>query len=308
MSRTILGRGSFGSLVTTLQKGLKPLGFYTGRIDGDFGGGTERAVRAFQREHEREETGRVDAEVWTELTGAEVPSLFARCLQLTARFEGHGFGMAYGNWDGAWLTWGIIGFTLKHGGVRDIVLEVEARSPETLRASFGPLTDEVLGVMRGTGTSANRRRRDWANSISLGSSRYRIAEQWRAAFLDFGAQPLVQAIQLGMAREQYFEPARATRVRHRLETELGMALCFDIHVQNGGIGKTARSRIEAGRKDLEGERALRMLIANAVADSAKKAFREDVRSRKLCAATGSGAVHGAQFLLDSWGLGEHTDE
>lgn len=42
---------------------------------------------------------------------ADIPAALDRSLQVTAAFEGHGFGMLQGNWDGAWLTWGIIGFT-----------------------------------------------------------------------------------------------------------------------------------------------------------------------------------------------------
>jgi hypothetical protein len=50
------------------------------------------------------------------------------------------------------------------------------------------------------------------------------------------------------------------------------------------------------------ERALRVIIANAVADNAKSDFREDVRKRKLAIATGQGMVHGANYVLENWGL------
>jgi len=44
-----LKRGSKGADVKRLQKALQELGFDPGGIDGDFGGGTEGAVMAFQR-------------------------------------------------------------------------------------------------------------------------------------------------------------------------------------------------------------------------------------------------------------------
>ncbi len=44
-----LYRGSYGSDVTALQKMLQQLGYYSGTIDGDFGGMTESAVIAFQQ-------------------------------------------------------------------------------------------------------------------------------------------------------------------------------------------------------------------------------------------------------------------
>lgn len=44
-----LRRGSRGTLVTQLQTKLKRWGYYTGAIDGVFGTGTEKAVKAFQK-------------------------------------------------------------------------------------------------------------------------------------------------------------------------------------------------------------------------------------------------------------------
>lgn len=44
-------RGDSGSLVTTLQKKLKSWGYYTGPVDGVFGGKTEEAVQYFQRKN-----------------------------------------------------------------------------------------------------------------------------------------------------------------------------------------------------------------------------------------------------------------
>ena len=49
MSTTMLRVGAKGSEVRRLQQALADLGFRPGLIDGDFGGGTEAAVIAFQR-------------------------------------------------------------------------------------------------------------------------------------------------------------------------------------------------------------------------------------------------------------------
>ena len=56
--------------IRSLQTALKRLGFYHGRIDGDFGRGTRRSVQAAQHELELEASGEVDnqtAEAITEL-------------------------------------------------------------------------------------------------------------------------------------------------------------------------------------------------------------------------------------------------
>jgi peptidoglycan hydrolase-like protein with peptidoglycan-binding domain len=44
-------RGSKGKEVEKIQRKLKKLGYYLGKIDGDFGGGTESAVKRFQRDN-----------------------------------------------------------------------------------------------------------------------------------------------------------------------------------------------------------------------------------------------------------------
>lgn len=55
----LLSRGDEGEAVLALQTRLQELGFYTGKLDGDFGGGTENAVRSFQRQHELDVDGMV---------------------------------------------------------------------------------------------------------------------------------------------------------------------------------------------------------------------------------------------------------
>lgn len=44
-------KGSSGAVVTQIQTKLKSWGYYTGSVDGIYGSGTERAVRAFQQKN-----------------------------------------------------------------------------------------------------------------------------------------------------------------------------------------------------------------------------------------------------------------
>lgn len=56
---------------------------------------------------------------------------------------------------------------------------------------------------------------------------------------------------------------------------------------------------------MEGRRLTRAtcaIIATAVADASAAKWREDVRSRKMTIATGSGEVHGWPYPLRNWGL------
>lgn len=51
--------GSKGTEVTELQKKLSDLGYYKGKIDGKFGAGVDKAVKAFQKAHKLSQVGSV---------------------------------------------------------------------------------------------------------------------------------------------------------------------------------------------------------------------------------------------------------
>lgn len=303
----VIGRGACGDLVGTLQAGLAQQGYYTSRVDGDFGGGTERAVRNFQADRRVRVTGAADERTWELATGLPWPELFERCLQVTARFEGHGYTALAGNFDGAGLTWGIIGFTLKHGEIQHIVNEVHLRDPALLKACFGALTDELLARMRAPGSAALIR---WADSISVGARKYSVCEPWRNAFASLGAASVVREIQRRRARIKYFDPALLTvkRVQQddELDNDLGVALCFDIHVQNGGVDATrlAAYRRKAVALHHASVTDKRLALARVMADHARVAYRDDVYSRKSALASGVGLVHGQAFTLVNWGLAD----
>ena len=59
---TEIARGAKGEEVKVLQQRLKDLGYLDGVVDGDYGGGTERAVSAFQNQNDLPVTGVADVE------------------------------------------------------------------------------------------------------------------------------------------------------------------------------------------------------------------------------------------------------
>ena len=120
-------------------------------------------------------------------------------------------------------------------------------------------------------------------------------------FAAFGAIPEVQLEQLKRVRGDYLNPAIQTGLKLGFTSELGLALCFDIHVQNGGIKPATISAVLPKIQNIDEDDA-RVIVANAVADSALPRFQADVRSRKLTMATGTGSVHGGNYVLENWGL------
>jgi peptidoglycan hydrolase-like protein with peptidoglycan-binding domain len=303
MAKALLAKGARGELVRKVQLALAGQGFDPQGTDGKFGKDTEAAVKAFQQARSLEPTGRVDASTWTGLLETPIPSPQERSLQLTAAFEGHGFTLAQGNFDGAGITWGIVGYTLKHGELGKIILSVFDQDPALVQRAFGDNTEELIETLKSPMAVQMR----FADSISIGTTKIAIKEPWKSAFRAFGEIAEVQALQLELADKDYGQPAAETANELGLKTELGRALSFDIHVQNGGIKASARKEIDTALQEspISTERELRIIIANAVAD-ASTSFREDVRSRKLTIATGAGKVHGELFVLANWGLDENT--
>jgi Putative peptidoglycan binding domain len=302
VARVLFAQGVRGEIVRKLQRRLAARGFDPRGTDGRLGKNTRKAVRAFQRKNGLPATGTVDPKTWRKLTGGPIPPVRDRSLQLTAAFEGHDFTLAQGNFDGAGVTWGIIGFTLAHGELGKIVLEIQRRKPALVEQAFGARAQELLTILG----RPRAQQLAFADSISLGASKVRLAEPWRSGFRRFGELDAVQALQLAFADRDYFRPARKTARRLRLKTELGLALAFDIHVQNGGLSSRAHEEIRRhlAHHPIHGEQELRVIVANAVANHSRPRFREDVRSRKLTIATGAGVVHGELFVLRNWGLAE----
>jgi hypothetical protein len=66
----LLKKGSQGELVKSLQEILNQLGYYSGRIDGDFGPKTEKSVMAFQEEFSLYTDGIVGDITWGRLRQA----------------------------------------------------------------------------------------------------------------------------------------------------------------------------------------------------------------------------------------------
>ena len=300
MGAVIASEGARGDLVRTLQECLVGQGFPAGTLDGRYGFRTAAAVQTFQVGEGLPVTGEADAGTWTAITSFEPPSVERRALQLIASFDERDFTLANGNCDGAGITWGIAGFTLRGGEIAAIVHAALAASPALVEEAFGEETGELLDVL-------GRRAADqvaWADRHSAGSYKMLLAEPWRSHFRAFGANPRVQEIQLAWVHENRFGPASRTAAELGLESELGVALCFDVQLRDGGVKRAAAEEVAAKRTSGMPEPKLRELLANAVAGLARADRRSEARDRALALARGAGTVRGAAYVMRSWGLDE----
>jgi hypothetical protein len=292
-----------GTVITDIQAALNAIGSISIPVDGLFGRQTQDALSALQARQGFPSTGTVADTTWTFLMRTAAPPIFERSLQVTASFEGTGFTQAVGNFDGAGVTWGIIGFTLVDGELGTVLTTVNQRYPDLIAKAFGHDADEVLTVTGTTTTKADKI--TWADSISRGAKKYLLAEPWRTYFSDLGSFREVQKIQVDRARDVYWGMAVRDLNALGLGEELDYLLMFDVAVQNGGMKSKNRlanalAAFHAQNPASAGQK--RSIIAQVVADTIGSTYRGDVLSRKMTIATGAGLVHSANYSLSDWGL------
>lgn len=303
MARTWFAKGLRGMIAKRIQLDLLRQGFFVGPpdkfADGVFGNDTTAALSRLQTSRSLPVTGAVDDATWQQLTHDPLPTLFERCLSITAEFEGHGFGLLQGNFDGAGLTWGVIGFTLSNGEIQKLLAEAEAAVPGTLDRVLGPLA----AVWRAKMALPLAKQVAWADGISSGPDKSRVPPEWKDAFARLGDEPIVKRLQMQRAYDAYFVPAAATWRRLKMSSELGVALCFDCHVQNGASRVQAVDELAPLAGSI-GEADMRSRLANRVADLSSPRWREDVRGRKTTIALGEADFRSRHYRLADWGLGE----
>lgn len=304
--------GAKGEEVAKVQERLRALGHYRGPVDGLFGGGTEAAVRSFQRAERLAVDGVVGPKTWARLfPGEAIPTpaiasrpLEYRCLALTGSFEtGEAppdcFAGLSGDFDGQGLSFGALQWNLGQGTLQPLLTEMDRAHPAVMEEVFG----DRCGTLRAVLSAEREEQLAWARSIQ-DPMRFRVNEPWRGLFRTLGRRDEFQAIQL-KAAARLAERATALRRTLGVRSERGQALLFDIVVQNGGIGPVVLAQIEEdfGRLDPQDEPdrlevARLRIIANRRAEAANPRWVEDVRVRKLTIAEGAGTVHGQPYDLE----------
>ncbi|MBI1839791.1 MAG: peptidoglycan-binding protein [Nitrospirae bacterium] len=310
-------RGSKGPEVERIQTRLKELGYYLGPVDGDFGGGTESAVKSFQKAKRLETDGVVGEESWKRLFAEAIPppaigqkSLAYRCLALTGAFETNSappdcFAGLSGDFDGQGISFGVLQWNLGQGSLQPLLIE--------MNRDYAPLLRDLLHDHYPLLVTFLKATRDeqlaWARSIQ-DPNRKTLFEPWRGLLKALGRMPEFQEIEAAHA-ETLFQSAQKLCRAYQLGSERGAALMFDILVQNGSISNLVRAqilhdyeKIDPGLDEAAAEVARMTIIANRRAEAAAPSWVEDVRARKLCCAQGEGRIHGTEIALETqYGIG-----
>ena len=312
----LLQLGSNGADVGRLEVRLAELGLFTGVADNVYGGGVESAVKAFQKSQGLAPDGVVGPRTWAALfPGIQSPPnplltapLVERCLALTGTFETSSgipdcFAGLSGDFDGQGISFGVAQWNIGQATLQPLLADMLAAHEEVMSGLF----HERLNELRAMLALPLAGQLSWARSIQ-DPVRKNIFEPWKGLFRALGRTPEFQAIQVRHAASIH-AAARQFCDRFGITTERGVALMFDIRVQNYSIGAATETRI---REDfaaippgatLDIEVARLRSVANRRAEAASPRFVEDVRVRKLAIANGKGTVHGITYNLeDQYGI------
>ncbi len=220
---------------------------------------------------------------------------------LTPSFEGNGYTGLTGNFDGQGWSFGLLSWAAGQGTLQPLVKAMHDAGPETFQRCC---TVEVEG--RGTVDLSPdllawcAMRVDdavlWAASRCAPTGEKQPLPHWSAVFRNLGNKPGFQAIQ----REHgaaYMATAHQIADAHGFKTERGLALAFDIAVQDGSVKPAAEAKFRSTAPSFPEQIRLEVM-ANAVADASS--FPDDVRARKLTIARGFGTVHETAYNLANW--------
>ncbi len=319
--------GCTGALVLRLQDALSKAPFLAldpKDVNGKFGDSTRDAVMKVQLQLKKPETGTVDAAMWKEVVvGKAWPDNFERALQLLAAFEGHGYTKAAGNYDGAGMTWGIVGFTIvwsevvkdpatkktkrvyHYNSLHECLTRIFAQQADKAEAAFGK---ERAKKLKDALALAPAKLFEFAVSITDPNNKNKLLKAWQDSFTTLGQVPEVQRIQEDVARVRYWTPSADIANKFDdlgMQSEQMRQMCFEVLVNPGGFPQSwqeeARERIEQLPGDATLSKKL-MEIAKLFEEKALESRKQDIRERKGTIANGFGKVHGKSYRLAGWGF------
>jgi hypothetical protein len=305
--------GMSGEAIKRVEELLSKSKLYMGPLDSTFGGGLQAAVNTYKKEEGLTATGVVDEATWSKMFPGETPPacelatrpLLERCMALTGTFETSKYppdsflGLT-GDFDGMGISFGVCQWNIGQGTLQPLLRQLFDQHTDLAQSIFHDRFDTV----RSLGTASLQDQLAFARSIQ---TRGEVNEPWKGMLLTLGRTREFQDVQASNASTLY-RKALDLCSEYRLRSERGVALMFDIVMQNHSISDIVRREILADyaqipQNDLDPEISKMRIVANRRAAAASAAYVDDVRTRKLTIANGSGTVHGLVYdLEDMYGI------
>jgi hypothetical protein len=300
--------GMSGDAVKRIEEFLANLNLYPGTIDSVFGGGVAAAVKTFQKQQGIAPSGVVDPATWSRMfpndpvPASEIASrpLAERCLALTGSFETGKyppdcFWGVTGDFDGMGISFGALQWNVGQQTLQPLLVQMFSQHVDVVRNIF----HEHFDTMASLATAALPDQLAFTRSVQ---TRGVLQEPWQGMLVSLGRTAECQSVQADHAG-RVFEQALQMCGDYGLVSERAIALMFDIATQGGSITGLVRAQIMGDFAQLPGndpgnEVAKMSIVANRRAAASSPQFVDDVRTRKLAVANGTGTVHGIFYDLD----------
>ncbi len=213
-----------------------------------------------------------------------------KLLRLTGAFEGGGVA---GNFDGQILSFGPLQWNLGRNTLEAVLLDIYRKNPNLVAYLMGR---DFTRILETEASLPGDHLLECFIKANVLDKQGRVAPPWKARFLRLAETPEAQAAFVRAAKE-YLDKAQQLCETLGFESERGLALCFDVAVQNGA---PRQDHIQAYRRQARSKEEWKNLktFAKVVADLSNPRWREDVLSRKTTIAVGSGTVHGRFYDLE----------
>jgi len=302
-------RSIYGHLVREMQVGLRQRGFAPQGIDMIFGPDTAQSLTTWRAANGLDSSEAILTRAnWATLTGKPLPDLFDICAQATAAFEGHGFDKIVGDFDGAVLTWGYHGYTLKYDHLQAVLLAINANAPAALEAAFGAERAASIKAMLGMPNADQQR---WARDNVMDENK-KVRPDWLDQFAALGGLAAAREAQLARSRAVFWQGKALPQAKQMgLVEPLSLGMLFDAAIQQGGASRATIEKVKAAQasnSDIP-EMELRKVLATALtAQIGTGRFKDDVAARRKTFITGRGRVHGVTYDLGFWGFFAQADE
>jgi len=307
--------GMSGDAVKRIEEFLIGLRLYTGPADSSYGGGVASAVKTYQKQQGIAPSGLVDPGTWSRMFPNDPPPvseiagrpLAERCLGLTGSFETGKYAPdcfwgVTGDFDGMGISFGALQWNVGQGTLQPLLMQLFDQHTEVARNVFHEHFDTISALR----TAPLPDQLAFARSVQ---NRGALQEPWHGMLSALGRTPECQNVQTAYANKT-FQQALQMCGDYGLLSERAAALMFDIATQGGSISGIVRAQIMADfaqlpAGDAGGNEVAKMrIVANRRAAASNPRFVDDVRTRKLAIANGSGMVHGIFYDLDDmFGLG-----
>ena len=240
---------------------------------------------------------------------SDTTPLAKRVLALTASIEtGAAFPNCFagvtGNFDGMGISFGALQWNIGQGSLQTLWKEMRETHETELITVLGDLYKDFSRML----DSSKTEQMQWAlgiqRQLSGRANAWQIVDKWKSALQALGRSPGMIDVQVRQA-DSFFHIALASCKEYGLTVERGAALMFDIRVQNGsvdrgGAGDKIRADFELLNPSLSDDDAQveRMrIIARRRSEVSSSQWKDDVLTRKMTIAEGTGKIHGRSYDL-----------